>query len=89
MAETKRKSTALKNAEKKIDELEKALKEEKSRSDSWYKSMNDKNRELEEVHAVLDVFPNPPARSFTPQGGYEKTMTLSNRLVAYIASEKK
>jgi len=89
MAETKRKSAALRNAEKKIEELEKALKEEKSRSDSWYKSMNDKNKELEEVHLVLDVLPNPPARSFTPQSGYEKTMSLSSRLIAYIASEKK
>jgi uncharacterized protein YlxW (UPF0749 family) len=67
----------------KVAELEKKLSDAKSTSDMWYRNSQERNKEIEDVHGILDVLPNAPNRKI--DGGYE-TRPLMARLAGYFAA---
>jgi hypothetical protein len=87
-AKSKRKSAVLRRAEQRIAELEKSVKEVTETKDMYSHLNSEKGEELAGLHAVFDILPNPPPRTFKTGNGYEKELTLSQRFIAWVACDK-
>ena len=89
MASKKAPSTIIKEQAAEIDRLNKELTQAKSRGDSYYKESNDRQRQIDEIHTMLDVLPTAPARRTEPhEGSYRQPveLTLIARLSVWIAN---
>ena len=81
---TARKTVALKNAEKRIEELEKKLKDVESTKDMYSSNYNTMKKEVDGLHAVLDTLAIPR----TEEGSYQD-YPLSVRLFAWAMKREK
>lgn len=94
MATTKKKSQTaiirdltaeLAAARQLIDKLTKERDSEKSNKDSFYKRMEEAQREIEQTHALLDVLPGVGRKSEPGDYGGFTVYTLSTRIAAFLA----
>lgn len=80
-------SATVETFKNKVAELEQKLKNSESTKDSWYKSMNEKQAQLDSIHDLFDVLPDPvPRKTGTDEmASYErKDRSVMERLVAYL-----
>jgi hypothetical protein len=69
------------------EKLTKELAESKARSDSYYKLYSDCSAEIEQVHCLIDAFPNSTGRKSEPnEYGSTTKYNLMTRLAAWLAN---
>lgn len=88
MAKEKAMSTLLKEANQKIEKLEKELASEKNSLSYATKNRDEYQSEIEAIHAALDCLPQAPGRMVKSTGRYgnEVSVSCSARLFAWIAT---
>ena len=84
MAKAPALSTQLKNAQARIVELEKQVKDVTGSKDTWYTYYHDSKRVIEELHTLLDTLPNTVPRK-NPDGYNEDSPMV--RLASYFANK--
>jgi hypothetical protein len=70
-------------------DLEKKLESEKSSRESHYNNLNDRNKEIEQLHCILDNVPNPiPRKTGTEEmPSWDRTeLTIATRFGAWLGS---
>jgi hypothetical protein len=82
---TKSEKTLLKEAETRIEKLEKELENVKGTKDMYFKRTTEAELEIESVHCALDAMFVP---RIVKSGYSEKTMTIASRLFAWQAGAK-
>ena len=86
MAKSPALSTQLKSAQTRIAELEKKLADESSRTQSARILADDRGKEIEQVHQVLDAVPNSiPRKSDSEESWNRVERTSITRLAAWLA----
>lgn len=79
-------STQLKNANARIVELEKKLKDTESSKENWYKSSSLHEQMLEQLHQVLDAVPNSIARESEGENSWDRVKRSPvTRMAAWLA----
>lgn len=79
-------TTQLKNANARIVELEKKLKEAESVKDKYYKSSREHEATLEQINQLLDAVPNSVPRTSEGENSWDRvTRTPMMRLAAWLA----
>lgn len=79
-------STMLKQAQAQIGELEKKLKNETSAKDTFYKSMNEANAVIEQIHQLIDALPNSIGRQSAGEESWKRIqLAPMTRLAAWLA----
>ena len=84
MAKAPALSTQLKNAQARIVELEKQVKDTTNSKDTWYNYYNDSKKVIEELHTLLDTLPNTVPRKNSD--GYNEYSPMV-RLASYFANK--
>jgi len=79
-------NTKLKEALKRIEELEKELKNCKDTRDSYYNENNNLRREIDNVHAALDVLPGVVSKKVKVDDYREINLLINARLFAWVSS---
>ena len=87
-------STQLKNAlitieaqKNELSDWEKKLKSMTETKDMYYKQHRDAIAEIEQIHLILDAFPNSPQRKTDGENSWDKTeLTLSTRFAAWLGT---
>lgn len=72
-----------------VKELQAKLKSSESTKESWYKTINEKQAQLDALHDLLDVLPNPIVRKTGTDDDPDysrKERSVMERLVAYLVS---
>jgi len=70
-----------------VEELTKALEESKKKDAMWYSSYQEKSKEIDRIHASLDIFPFAP-RYVEVKTSYStdtKEIGIEGRLMAVLA----
>lgn len=70
--------------EAELAKVTKTLAEKESSRDTWYKSAQEKEAEINAVHDLLDVLPNTIARR--KDGDYSPEHKLMTRLASFLAN---
>lgn len=74
-------------ANAKIVELEKKLKDTESAKSCWYSQNEERGKEIEQVHQILDSLTNPPPRKSKHEESWRQVeLSLTARLAAWLAS---
>lgn len=69
------------------DALESKLKSSESVKDSWYKQLGDLQKQLDQIHDLMDVLPNPTPRKTGTDDMPDysrKDRSVMERLVAHL-----
>lgn len=77
----------IKELESKITDLESKLKCAEESRDRYSQMLSDKESEMQDLHAMLDEFPNAPARKRKRPGYYgDFELSVQSRLSAWFSS---
>ena len=86
----KEQATEIARMAEKIVGLEKDLASARSAKDSFYASFQERERQIEEVHTMLDAVQNPPPRKTEPSAiSYRSPvdLTMLARLAVFLATK--
>ena len=65
----------------------KKLKEAEDTREMWHKQSNETQKQLDEAHSMVDLFPGAPGRQSDESDSYRRTTyTLSARLAGWMAT---
>ena len=71
---------------KEIESLKKELESVKCNKDTWYKRAGDFEREINSIHAALDVLPGIPGKKVKLTEYQDVELTINARLFAWVSS---
>lgn len=76
----------IKELEEKITKLESDLKSANEWKDRYYQQSRDYESQINDIHAMLDEFPNAPARKRNSSSYSDTELTIQSRLSAWFSS---
>lgn len=80
-------STQVKTLTAQVAELEKKLAQEKASKDGQSQARQEKEAEIEQVHALLDALPGAAGRKTAHEEAYyRKDLSIMTRLASYLAA---